>query len=189
MISIEYELTTQQERTNYREQLLERNPRAWTHLDYCVRQIAGKITKRAGARKKSFQDEVAVNALSNIFERKMMERYDPSYPLEKWLYKIIRRESIDCLRRNSTKTRRAQIRVEGIEPIAKREEKAGEDEKAALYRAMLRLPQQYQVALAQRYLEGMSPKEIAQIIGITETGVRTRIGRGINRLRTLVTAA
>lgn len=51
------------------------------------------------------------------------------------------------------------------------------DEHQALHRALSRLPQQFQVVLALHYLEDMSYEEVAQRLGLTPAGVRTRVHR------------
>lgn len=51
------------------------------------------------------------------------------------------------------------------------------DEQQLLRRAMNRLPSDYQAPLALHYLEDMSYGEIAQRLGISEAGARTRVHR------------
>jgi RNA polymerase sigma-70 factor (ECF subfamily) len=46
-----------------------------------------------------------------------------------------------------------------------------------------RLPEKYRTALTLRYVDGLSPKEIAEITNETENVVSVRIHRGLAKLR------
>jgi RNA polymerase sigma-70 factor (ECF subfamily) len=46
-----------------------------------------------------------------------------------------------------------------------------------------RIPEKYRTAISLRYVDGLSPKEIADILGETENVVSVRIHRGLARLR------
>ncbi len=45
------------------------------------------------------------------------------------------------------------------------------------------LPDEYRLPLVMRHLDGLSPGEIAEILGVTENVVSVRINRAINKLR------
>jgi RNA polymerase sigma-70 factor (ECF subfamily) len=45
------------------------------------------------------------------------------------------------------------------------------------------LPDEYRLPLVMRHLDGLSPREIAEILGLTENLVSVRINRAINKLR------
>ncbi len=51
-----------------------------------------------------------------------------------------------------------------------------------------RVPEPYREALALRYIEGLSPGEIAAIIGESENAVSVRVHRGLKKLRALLEA-
>jgi len=55
-----------------------------------------------------------------------------------------------------------------------------------LIEALALLPDKYQEAVRLRYLDDMAVKEIAHILGETETNVSVRIHRGIGKLRELM---
>ena len=68
----------------------------------------------------------------------------------------------------------------GYEPIGA-DGRIEEEEKAdyvALRRAIAALPASYQEVILLRYVEGYSPKEIAELLGITPSLVSVRIFRG-----------
>jgi RNA polymerase sigma factor (sigma-70 family) len=59
----------------------------------------------------------------------------------------------------------------------------GEEDERVLLEALRRLPIEYQVALELRFWEDMTGPELAEALGIPEGTVRTRLRRGLLRLR------
>jgi len=59
------------------------------------------------------------------------------------------------------------------------------DAKEALKR-LDELPELYREALLLRYVEGLSPKEIAEVVGESENVVSVRIHRGLKKMRELL---
>lgn len=56
-------------------------------------------------------------------------------------------------------------------------------DRLALWRACLRLPETQRVALVLRYYEGLEYAEIAELTGVREGSVRSRVSRAIAELR------
>lgn len=52
--------------------------------------------------------------------------------------------------------------------------------------ALEQLPDSYREALSLRYVEGLSPGEIGEIVGETENAVSVRIHRGLKKLKELM---
>lgn len=52
--------------------------------------------------------------------------------------------------------------------------------------ALQELPDAYREALSLRYVEGLSPKEIGDIVGESENAVSVRIHRGLKKLREIL---
>ncbi|HEU4754219.1 MAG TPA: sigma-70 family RNA polymerase sigma factor [Armatimonadota bacterium] len=69
------------------------------------------------------------------------------------------------------------------------EQALAENEADAIRRAMGRLPAHYRAALVLRVLEGLSYREIAQLLSVPESTVETWIHRGRLRMRTLLQPA
>ena len=61
------------------------------------------------------------------------------------------------------------------------------DAKKAM-QAIHKLPDMYRVVIVMRYIDGLSPSEIAEHIRETENTVSVRIHRGIRKLRDLLTS-
>jgi len=69
-----------------------------------------------------------------------------------------------------------------------RETEEGLDEQSLFERIQSRipeLPENYRTAVTMRYIDGLSPKEIASMIGESENVVSVRIHRGVLKLRAL----
>lgn len=51
------------------------------------------------------------------------------------------------------------------------------------HKLLATLPDEYRLPLVMRHLDGLTPREIAEILGVTENVVSVRINRAINKLR------
>lgn len=52
---------------------------------------------------------------------------------------------------------------------------------------MARIEEPYRTAVIMRYFDGMSPKEIAEILGETQNVVSVRVNRGVKKIRSFLT--
>lgn len=110
--------------------------------------------------------------------------WDEARPFSTWLYRIALNVAISALRRTGTPERQALALDEldaepGHDDAAARE---ADDDLRALYRCIARLDPLNR-ALLVLYLDEKSHREIAEILGLSETNVATRIGRLKARLR------
>lgn len=105
------------------------------------------------------------------------ERYNPSYAYSTWIYKIALNVSISFLRKENS---RKKITANILMPVFMMEEQYFENEKdieiKILYEAIGQL-KTMDKALMLLWLEEKSYKEIAEILGISETNVATKVGR------------
>ena len=62
-------------------------------------------------------------------------------------------------------------------------------EHSELFEAVMALPVKYRAAIYLYYYEGYSTKELASILSVPEATVRTRLARGREKLRILLTEA
>ena len=68
------------------------------------------------------------------------------------------------------------------------EKKQGrEEEHEQVRQAVRRLPVKYREVVVLRYLEGLSTKEIAEVLGISENAFHTRLSRARERLENELT--
>ena len=60
------------------------------------------------------------------------------------------------------------------------------DDAEQLARALRQLPPKTQMAVVLRHIVGLSPAEIAEVLGCPEGTARSHVSRGLDRLRTLL---
>lgn len=101
-----------------------------------------------------------------------------------FLYRVANNLIVDNARRKKSSSLDALIEDDGYEP---RDESIREPlDTPALKRAFSLLHQlddMYRTVITMRFLDDMSPKEIAKALGLSENVVSVRIHRGIERLK------
>ena len=108
---------------------------------------------------------------------KSFDRYDPKYKYSTWIYRICLNVAISSYRRESSRKEISQpltdaiIHFNGMDPVSDREEDIHQ-----LYRFISAL-RELDKALMLLYLDEKSYKEIAEIMGLTETNVATKLNR------------
>jgi RNA polymerase sigma-70 factor (ECF subfamily) len=104
--------------------------------------------------------------------------------LKAFLYRVAGNLVIDHSRRKKADSLEAMAESSGFDPVGSG---AAEIETAAESRLALalldRLDDRHRQAVTLRYVEGLSPREIAEITGETENAVSVRIHRGLAQLR------
>ena len=103
-----------------------------------------------------------------------------------FLYRVANNFIVDTVRKRRTSSLDSMMEEDGFEP---------EDEAAAnpadvpaareALKLLASLDEIYQSVISMRFLEEMSPREIAAELGISENVVSVRIHRGMERLRAL----
>ena len=107
-----------------------------------------------------------------------------------WLMKVTWYASRDVLKRRARQTRREGRAREMIEREAMDErgdaDRAWEEISPVVDDALARLNDKERGALTLRYLEDRGVREVAQILGITQTAAEKRIVRGLAKVRALL---
>lgn len=95
---------------------------------------------------------------------------------------IVERTAIDCYRKNK-KHGNVRVLVEEYEtsPYFVARDRALDN--VELYQVIDRLPKKYSEVLLLYYVNGFNGKEIADLLGVKENAVMTRLSRGRKRLR------
>ncbi len=136
-------------------------------------------------------DELAEDLTAQTFERALREwrRYSPQRgALSTWLFTIARRVAINhwhAQRRRPTVALSAAAKeLPPVEPP----DDAVENELAwqTLRAALRRLPELDQELIALKFAAEMTNREIAQVAGLSESNVGTRLHRALKRLRKLL---
>ncbi|HEY4292308.1 sigma-70 family RNA polymerase sigma factor [Luteibacter sp.] len=113
--------------------------------------------------------------------------FDPARPFATWLYRVALNVGLSHARRERDKPpmvgTEALDGLEGGSPIAE------PDERLALLAGAIEALEPLERALALLYLDELPYREIASVLGLSETNVGTRIARLKQRLRRQMAAA
>lgn len=106
--------------------------------------------------------------------------------LRAFLYRIANNLIVDSARRKKASSLDTMMEDDGFEP---RDETAVNpadipDARAAM-KLLSELDEIYRVAISMRFVDGLTPKEIAEALEVSENVVSVRIHRGIERLKKL----
>ncbi len=141
-------------------------------------------------------EDITQEAFARVFARR--RDYQPTGRFSTWLWRIALNLCHDEIRRQS---RRPELRPapadrdeadhgegtapEGIEPGATPDEAAMGLERAEhVRRAVLALPQEYRAVVILRHYEGLKFSQIAEVLGIPEGTVKSRMVEALSRLGT-----
>lgn len=122
---------------------------------------------------------VSGDLLQMVFERvlKGKHTYRQEYPFVGWVFRIAKNVLMDHYR-NEKKT--LEIR-EGI--IGDQVEQEDTWQKSDIELALDQLEEKYREVLILTRYQDLKYKEVAAIIGVSETGVKTRVHRAIKQLK------
>ena len=127
-----------------------------------------------------------------------LRRWKPTAPLEAWLVTITVRTAQKIDQRSNRVASRSDSLDRPLQDGSPRElrdaaaasdpaaQAGAADTAARLAAAVAALPEKYRAAVTLRFQEGLSPKEIAEHLGIPERTVRTHLLRGLRALREAV---
>lgn len=117
-------------------------------------------------------EDVVQEVLIKIWNNR--ERWQQLESIEAWAFTITRNMSLDVLRKNEAH-RTVEI---DTEPLASNYDQFNERERLQLVRKLMdSLPEKQRTAMQLRDFEGMSYKEVADIMGISEEQVKVNIYR------------
>ncbi|WP_299756660.1 RNA polymerase sigma factor SigZ [uncultured Pontibacter sp.] len=147
--------------------------------------MAYEAQLRGFVRKRVQDKEAADDILQQLYLKlhKNCEQLQGVHNLKAWLYQITRNTVHDFFRENKT---REPLRFE--EELPDPEEMAEQNRQAveALVEPLINLlPIEYAEALRLSELEGVSQKEIAERLGISHSGAKSRVQRGREKLKQL----
>ncbi len=116
--------------------------------------------------------------------------YDPARRFSTWMYRVALNTAISFARAAATRGERA-VPLESSEAAARVEAPApaGEDGRLAALQRFLGGQGELERALVLLYLEDRSYREIAEILGLSETNVGTKLNRLKHEMRRTLTAA
>jgi RNA polymerase sigma-70 factor, ECF subfamily len=110
--------------------------------------------------------------------------YDPAEPLTPWVHAIARYKLIDFLRR--TRASISDVPIDEADTIMARDDNVDAESTYDVKRLMERLPKNMRCAIEAVKLDGQSIAEAAEKCGISESGVKVNIHRGLKTLAALI---
>ncbi|MEQ8766312.1 MAG: sigma-70 family RNA polymerase sigma factor [Planctomycetota bacterium] len=154
------------------------------------REIYGRLVEKYQDRLYSIlfsilrNHDLALEICQDTFLRAFnaLHLYDSTYKFSSWLFRIGVNLSFNKVKRLKLERKTTDRSVEvarlgggesGIPPALQTEET-----KKVIWEAMEQLPENYRTALTMRYFEGLSCKDIAEVLGVTPNVVSINIHRG-----------
>lgn len=110
-------------------------------------------------------------------------RYSPERPFSTWMYRIALNVAISFLRKNRLGRETVEFDETKHEPRDASHPSPELEERIALLRQMIAQCQPLDRALLLLYLDECSYREIAAVLGLTETNVATKLSRLKERFR------
>lgn len=122
---------------------------------------------------------VSGDLMQSVFEKilKGKHTYRKEYPFVGWIFRIAKNVLMDHYRNEK---RTLEINEEVMRVKEKEEEYF---QKSEIEIALDQLDDMYREVLVLTRYEELKYKEVAQIIGVSETGVKTRVHRAIKQLK------
>ena len=127
------------------------------------------------------EDLVQEAVLAIHFKR---HTYDSAEPFTPWVHAIARYKLIDFLRR--TRTSLADVPLEEADALMAHDDNLSAESTHDLKRLMQRLPEKMRCSIEAVKLDGQSIAEAADRCGISESGVKVNIHRGLKTLAALI---
>ncbi len=146
-------------------------------------QHAGIIRKVAATYTGNRPDQLDLAQEISLQLWKAYPRYSPDRPFSTWMYRIALNVGISFLR-SATRPHRQTVSLEGVDrDVADDAATPETDERVAELQRVIAGLEPLNRALLLLYLDERSYREIASILGITETNVATKISRLKERVR------
>jgi RNA polymerase sigma-70 factor (ECF subfamily) len=139
----------------------------------------------------------AEDALQNTFIKAFqhVDKFEGRSSLSTWLYRIASNEALMLLRKRRPETNFSDVTPEveddqNLDPVQftdwcclPEEEYLSAEGRIAMDRAVEHLPETLRIVFVLRDLEDLSIQETSQVLGLSETAVKTRLLRARLRLR------
>jgi RNA polymerase sigma-70 factor (ECF subfamily) len=152
--------------------------RSYEELVRRYERLVGRVLYPYARREISVEDLVQETFLK-AYDR--LETFNPAYRFKTWLLAIANNLGVDTLRRRREVV---EFNPEIHASVARGPEMEAleADRSRGVQRAVAALPETYGVPLVLRYSEGLSYAEIADVLGITVSAVKSRLFRARNML-------
>ena len=107
-----------------------------------------------------------------------LDRFDRNRPFGAWLYRIVVNRAIDWARARKLRAEAELVDAPAFDEVAISDEVVG---------ALAGLTPEHRAVIVLRHLLGYTPGEIAELLGLPRGTVNSRLRRGLDTLREVVT--
>ncbi len=111
--------------------------------------------------------------------------YDADHPLTAWVHAIGKYKLIDLLRRRASREMLAGPRDDEMEFLSSVDAEA-EEARRDLIKLLALLPEHQRLPIMHTKLEGLSVKETAYLLGMSESAVKVGVHRGLKALANII---
>jgi RNA polymerase sigma factor (sigma-70 family) len=108
---------------------------------------------------------------------KAFDSYNPQFRYSTWIYKVALNVSLAFSRKEHNRSKRFDLLRDDLVHLTAIDEPGEQEARFDHLQHFIRELKELDRAILLLYLEEKSQKEMAEIIGITETNISTRIGR------------
>lgn len=133
------------------------------------------------------RDELSQEIITQLW--RAFSSYDDTRQFSTWMYRVALNVSISWVRRNSIRQQHMIALGDGVHDVADPQGNSAIDDRIVFLKAFISKLDPLNRALMLLYLEERRYREIAEILGISETNVATKISRLKQRIRTESAAA
>lgn len=148
-----------------------------------LEEHGGIIHKVAASYSSSLADRLDLKQEITLQLWRAYRRYSPDRPFSTWMYRIALNVAISFLRRASHPARQTVALEESDLEFADESSQAAPDERILLLRRVIASLPPLDRGLMLLYLDDHTYREIAAVLGISETNVATKLNRLKQRLR------
>lgn len=149
-----------------------------------LEQHAGIIRKVAFGYSSTFADRQDLTQEINLQLWRAYPRYSPDRPFSTWMYRIALNVAISFLRRQTRPARQTlSLEENEIDLVDDSAGRAEPDDRLSVLQHVIASLAPLDRGLMLLYLEDHSYREIAAVLGITETNVATKLNRLKQRVR------
>lgn len=145
--------------------------------------VAG-VAWRFGTRREEVEDVV-----SEVFLKvyKNLPLYRPEHPFSTWLYRLAANHVVDRARRARKERGRVEMPEELADTTPLSSDRIDTDERASILRTALReIDPRYREVIFLVYVEDRKVEETARMLGLPEGTVKTRLMRGREALKKIL---
>ena len=130
-------------------------------------------------------DDVLQDVFVKIHAR--IDQLDDESRVAPWVYRIARNTVVDFYRRRAA---RPTVAADGVDAVVDADPAGAEPPSLANWMrgAVQSLPEKYREAITLTEIEGLSQKELAERLGISHSGAKSRVQRGRETIKEMLLA-